>query len=205
MKTPFRFWIFLSGILAAIWVAVPHSGWATQTHRFVDDSFADFQEGETTTSTLSDLGILTLPPGKEKVYSPSDTGVFWDGTVASKGRVFLGSGHSGKVFLLDENSSGSLYCTLPSPEVYSVAGFQTLPPVWQRYHNQVHTSAHQLARIVAAAQPGLTILYHQLFWGVTEDELLNEIRTNYDGPVVSGRDLDVYDPIRSGKARTVTS
>lgn len=83
-------------------------------------------------------------------------------------------------------------CDLLIHEVYSVHGFATRPPAWQQYHSNVHTSAHELAELANAAQPGLLVLIHQLFWGVTEDELLAEVRARYAGPVVSGRDLDVY-------------
>jgi ribonuclease BN (tRNA processing enzyme) len=83
-------------------------------------------------------------------------------------------------------------CDLLIHEVYAAAGFRTLPPAWQRYHAQVHTSSHELAQIAAQARPGLLVLYHQLFWGTSEQELLYEIQKRYDGPVVSGKDLDVY-------------
>jgi hypothetical protein len=36
------------------------------------------------------------------------------------------------------------------------------------------------------------ILYHQLFNGVTEAELLREVEERYEGKVVSGRDLEIY-------------
>jgi hypothetical protein len=37
------------------------------------------------------------------------------------------------------------------------------------------------------------VLYHQLFWGATDEDLVREIRAaGYQGRVVSGRDLDVY-------------
>ena len=40
---------------------------------------------------------------------------------------------------------------------------------------------------------GLLVLYHQLFWGATDNDLLREIRAGgYGGRVVSGKDLDVY-------------
>ena len=50
----------------------------------------------------------------------------------------------------------------------------------------------ELGEIAKRTQPKLLVLYHQLFWGATEEDLLREIRTRYDGPVASGRDLDVY-------------
>jgi len=77
-------------------------------------------------------------------------------------------------------------------EVYSVRGFANRPPEWQRYHSNVHTSAHELAALANEARPGLLVLVHQLFWGMTEADLVAEVRAHYDGPVVSGRDLDVF-------------
>lgn len=77
-------------------------------------------------------------------------------------------------------------------EVYSVRGFATRPAAWQRYHSNVHTSTHELAALAKEARPGLLVLTHQLFWGVTEADLVAEVRAHYEGPVVSGRDLDVF-------------
>jgi ribonuclease BN (tRNA processing enzyme) len=51
-----------------------------------------------------------------------------------------------------------------------------------------------LAAIASRARPGLLVLYHQLFWGTSEEDLVSEVRAGYDGRVVSGRDLDVYIP-----------
>lgn len=83
-------------------------------------------------------------------------------------------------------------CDVLLHEVYSQAGFVKRPPEWQKYHSQFHTSSRELAEIATKAKPGLLILYHQLFWGTSEDELLDEIRQGYSGKVVSGRDLDIY-------------
>ena len=77
-------------------------------------------------------------------------------------------------------------------EVYSSAGFEKYPPEWQKYHSAVHTSSRELAKIASEAKPGLLVLYHQLYNGVTDTELMDEIRTSYDGEVVSGKDLDVF-------------
>ncbi|MBI3459583.1 hypothetical protein HY009_01430 [Candidatus Acetothermia bacterium] len=76
--------------------------------------------------------------------------------------------------------------------MYSVKGFATRPPEWQKYHSSFHTSSHELAEIAKQVKPGLLVLYHQLFWGTTEENLLAEIQEIYDGPVVSGKDLDVF-------------
>jgi ribonuclease BN (tRNA processing enzyme) len=83
-------------------------------------------------------------------------------------------------------------CDVLVHEVYSDAGFARRPPEWQRYHARAHTSATELAALAARARPGLLVLTHQLLWGASVETLLEEIRAGYDGPVVSGNDLDVF-------------
>ena len=88
-----------------------------------------------------------------------------------------------------ENCNG---CDVLIHEVYSEVGFKTIPPVWQRYHSSFHTSSRQLGEIASKAKPGLLILYHQLFWGRSDQDLVNEVRQFYNGKVVSGSDLAVF-------------
>ena len=83
-------------------------------------------------------------------------------------------------------------CDVLIHEVYSKTGFERHGPSGKRYHSSFHTSTHELAQLALKAKPKLLILYHQLFWGATEEELLSEIRQIYKGKVVSGKDLDVY-------------
>lgn len=88
-----------------------------------------------------------------------------------------------------ENCNG---CDVLIHEVYSTTGFATRPAEWQKYHSRYHTSSRELAELATKAHPGLLILYHQLFWGTSEEDLLKEVRQNYSGKVVSGHDLDIY-------------
>ena len=104
-------------------------------------------------------------------------------------RVIVISGDTAPTETVIKESCG---CDILIHEVYSVRGFRRRTPDWQKYHASVHTSTRELAEIAKKAQPKLLILYHQLFMGVTEDELLEEVREIYDGNVVSGNDLDVY-------------
>jgi ribonuclease BN (tRNA processing enzyme) len=64
--------------------------------------------------------------------------------------------------------------------------------VWQTYHSSFHTSGPELGEIAAEAQPGMLILYHQLLWGATVSQLVEEIRVSFDGVIVYGNDLDVF-------------
>ena len=77
-------------------------------------------------------------------------------------------------------------------EVYSVSGFARRNEFWQKYHSTNHTSAHELGDIASRVQPTLLVLYHVLFWGSSEETVLEEVRETYSGEVVLGHDLDVF-------------
>jgi len=83
-------------------------------------------------------------------------------------------------------------CDVLLHEVYSSAKFANLPPAWQRYHARVHSSSTELAALAREIRPGRLLLYHQLFWGLTADELVAEVKREYDGDVISAKDLDVF-------------
>jgi ribonuclease BN (tRNA processing enzyme) len=77
-------------------------------------------------------------------------------------------------------------------EVYSQTGFEKKDEIWKKYHSDHHTSTVELAEIAGKAHPKLVVLYHILFWGVSEQELLDEIGGKYKGKVIAGRDLDIF-------------
>lgn len=83
-------------------------------------------------------------------------------------------------------------CDILLHEVFSEAGLNRLPKGWRTYHTHFHTSTVALARMAAKAKPGLLVLYHQLFFGSTEEQLVSEVRRIYEGQVVSGNDLNVF-------------
>jgi ribonuclease BN (tRNA processing enzyme) len=83
-------------------------------------------------------------------------------------------------------------CDILVHEVYSAEKFPARTPAWQRYHADAHTSTVELAALAARAHPRLLVLYHQLYWGASDDDLLREIRRGYSGEVVSAHDLAVY-------------
>jgi ribonuclease BN (tRNA processing enzyme) len=80
-------------------------------------------------------------------------------------------------------------CDILVHEVYSAKMLAQRPPAWQAYHRAVHTSTLELAEIANQIQPELLVLTHQLFWGTSDEELLQEITNSYAGQVVSGYDL----------------
>ena len=78
-------------------------------------------------------------------------------------------------------------------EVYSIQGFKKREKNWQTYHASFHTSTIELAEIAKQAKPKLLVLYHQLYWGFTDEDLIKEIKdAGYEGEVISASDLDLY-------------
>ena len=107
----------------------------------------------------------------------------------TRDRVVVVSGDARPSPALIEAARG---CDVLVHEVYSAERWLTRPEEWQRYHVAFHTSTVELAAIANEVRPGLLVLTHQLLWGASPKELVREVREHYAGPVVCGRDLDVY-------------
>ncbi len=76
-------------------------------------------------------------------------------------------------------------------EVYSMSELKVKRADWPQYLFQFHTSTEELSRIAEQTQPKLLVLYHQLMNGLTDNQLLSEIKAP-GTKVVSAHDLDVY-------------
>lgn len=100
---------------------------------------------------------------------------------------------SGDTRASDAVASACSGCDLLAHEVYSAARLAVRPPEWQRYHARAHTSTVELATIATRARPKQLLLYHQLYWGTTDDGLVRELQlAGYAGPAASARDLAIY-------------
>jgi ribonuclease Z len=74
-------------------------------------------------------------------------------------------------------------------EAFSYQAYhQQKDPLWQAYHMSHHTSTLELAELSNEVRPGLVVVYHTLYWGASDQAILAEIATIYDGPVVIGSD-----------------
>jgi ribonuclease Z len=77
-------------------------------------------------------------------------------------------------------------------EVISKEGLSSQTESWQNYHTAYHTPTDKVAETANRAKPKLLVLYHALFYGVSEETLLQEVTNLYDGPVVLADDLDIF-------------
>lgn len=78
-------------------------------------------------------------------------------------------------------------------EVYSYEKWTKRNDFWRKYHKANHTSTYELGELAAKAKPGKVVLYHLLFWGASEEDLLKEISEKYEGEVIVGRDFMVVE------------
>ena len=83
-------------------------------------------------------------------------------------------------------------CDVLVHELYSDSGFDRRNELWQNYHSINHTSATQLGQLATLATPKLLLLYHQLYWGTSDEDMVKEVESKFDGTVISSVDLGVY-------------
>ena len=138
-----------------------------KTEIIYEDEYVKVEAFPVNHGTLTSFGFRFITPDKNIVIS-GDTAPFDDCIDYYKG------------------------CNILIHEVYSSKMFENLRPEWKKYHSSVHTSTYELADIASKVKPDLLILYHQLFWGAGEGELLGEVKKIYDGKVISGKDLQIF-------------
>jgi ribonuclease BN (tRNA processing enzyme) len=83
-------------------------------------------------------------------------------------------------------------CDVLVHEVYVDSTARRRTKDWIAYDSAFHTSSFELADIASRAKPKLLLLYHQLYRGASDDDLLREIRSKYAGLVITARDLGIY-------------
>lgn len=78
-------------------------------------------------------------------------------------------------------------------EVINDEALHKVSPAWQKYHSSAHTPASELARVASAANPGLLVLTHLLFYAEPVESTAEQVRAHYNGKVVLANDLDVFE------------
>ncbi len=83
-------------------------------------------------------------------------------------------------------------CDVLLHEVYSMSEVKSDRKDWAEYLHQFHTSTEEVGEIARQTKPKMLVLYHQLMNGVTDAQLVNEVKTGAETKVFSARDFDVY-------------
>src|SRR5215475_7505409 len=105
-------WLVL--LLAAVvpLLAVTPQFWEIRT-------YDDFRKGKLTNLSLTSDDELVLAPNSDMVFNTEQTLV---ASVAadSKGNIYLGTGHDGKIFKVDSSGKGALLVDLPELDVLAL-------------------------------------------------------------------------------------
>lgn len=103
--------------LAALWVTgaggVNTEFWSTSTYQ-------DFREGTFANISLNREGAVELAPALGEVFT-TDQAVIWSVARDPNGGLYLGTGHGGLVYRLEENLEGSLFFEVSEPDIFALA------------------------------------------------------------------------------------
>ncbi|MCD8116581.1 MAG: MBL fold metallo-hydrolase [Oscillospiraceae bacterium] len=120
-------------------------------------------------------------------------------------KVIVISGDTAPLDIVAEKAKG---CDILLHEVEYTGGISAREPKWQKYHREVHTLSVDLAGVAQRARPKLLVTYHRIYHMEIQDNtkdldgemawrceaILQEIRdAGYDGAVVNGQDLDIFE------------
>ena len=78
-------------------------------------------------------------------------------------------------------------------EVFSSETFINKTKDWQIYHNAHHTSSIDLGILANELKPKTLVLSHILFWGASEESLLEDVKKNFNGNSIIAKDLMVIE------------
>jgi hypothetical protein len=100
-------------LLVAPLLAVSPIFWETRTYE-------DFRKGTLSNLSLTSEDRLVLAPRFESVFN-SEQPFIWATAADSKGNIYLGTGHDGKVFKVDSSGKGEAIADLAELDVFAIA------------------------------------------------------------------------------------
>src|SRR5215831_18175443 len=106
------FWL-LPLLFAIPLLAVTPQFWETR-------SYDEFRHGKLTDLSLTSEGELILAPRLDSVFNTEQT-LIWSAVADSKGNLYLGTGHEGKVFRVDSAGHGTMVAHLAELDVSALA------------------------------------------------------------------------------------
>src|SRR6266566_5838959 len=106
------FWFFALMFAIPLFAVTPQF-WETR-------NYDDFQKGKLTNLSLTSDDELALAPRFDTVFNTEQT-LIWATVADSKGNVYLGTGHDGKIFKVDSSGKGTLLARVPELDVLALA------------------------------------------------------------------------------------
>src|SRR5258705_5156543 len=93
--------------------AVVPQFWEIRTHD-------DFRKGKLTNLSLTTDDELVLAPKFQAVFNTEQT-LIWSAVTDSKGNVYLGTGHDGKIYKVDARGQGTVVADLNELDILALA------------------------------------------------------------------------------------
>ena len=90
------------------------------TQFWTSSTFDDFQRGSFSDISLNRDGAVQLAPALEEIFN-TDQAMIWGTARDNQGNLYLGTGHSGRVFRLGSDWKGSLFFDATEPDVFALA------------------------------------------------------------------------------------
>jgi hypothetical protein len=83
-------------------------------------TYDDFRKGKLTSLSLTSDDELVLAPVFETLFNTEQTSI-WSAVADSKGNIYLGTGHDGKIYKVDQAGKGSMIADLAELDVLALA------------------------------------------------------------------------------------
>ena len=109
-----RMILFGFGVLAVLPLA------AVETSFWQVGTFDEILEGRLSGVSITKDGVLRLASETQSVFSP-DVSMALSITADREGRLYIGTGHQGKVFRTDSAHHGTLFFTASEPDIFALA------------------------------------------------------------------------------------
>ena len=104
----------------ALLVVIASTAFAVDTTFWQVGSYDEFLQGTLTGLSLSRQGDLTLAPDAKAIFSP-DEALALSLARDSRGNIYVGTGHQGKVFRVGNDAESSLMLTAHEPDIFAMA------------------------------------------------------------------------------------
>lgn len=106
--------------LALLVAGVSHLVYAGQPVIWETGSRVELLRGDARGVSITDTGVLMLAPNFEEVFN-TEQAFIWSSAIDSKGTVYLGTGHDGRVYRVPATGQGALLFDAPELDVTALA------------------------------------------------------------------------------------
>lgn len=110
----------ITAVCLGMLVLVVMNGWTVKPHKWEVRTIGQVLQGKLDGVSVSSDGVLSLAPREEDINGPSEE-FYLSVLTDSSGNLFLGTGHSGKIYRIGRDEKAELYFQVPEMDVTCLA------------------------------------------------------------------------------------